>query len=70
MFSDAPKELVKELNRLLFKSLWNGTDKVTRVSAINRYGEGGLKTINLNCMHNKEIRVTYHLSEGTGWDEH
>jgi len=34
-----PKELVKELNQLLFKFLWNGTDKVTRVSAINKYGK-------------------------------
>ena len=25
-----PKELVKELNQLLFKFLWNGTNKVTR----------------------------------------
>ncbi|KAL9954593.1 hypothetical protein ACROYT_G042155 [Oculina patagonica] len=38
-----PKELVKELNQLLFKFLWNGADKVTRVSAINKYEEGGLK---------------------------
>ena len=45
-----PKELVKELNQLLFKFLWNGTDKVTRVSAINKYEEGGLKMTDLNCM--------------------
>ena len=34
-----PKELVKELNQLLFKFLWNGTGKVTRVSATNEYEE-------------------------------
>ena len=45
-----PKELVKELNQLLFKFLWNGTDKVTRVSAINKYEEGGLKMTDLNYM--------------------
>ena len=32
-----PKEVVSELNRLLFKFLWNGVDKVTRVSVINDY---------------------------------
>ena len=45
-----PNELVKQLNQLLFKFLWNGTDKVTRVSVINEYEEGGLKMINLDCM--------------------
>ena len=30
-----PKEVIKELNQLLFKFLWNGVDKVTRLSAIN-----------------------------------
>ena len=28
-------EFVKELNRLIHKFLWNGTDKVTRLSTIN-----------------------------------
>ena len=46
-----PKELVKQLNQLLFKFLWNSTDKVTRVSVINEYEESGLlKMINLDCM--------------------
>ena len=45
-----PKELVKELNRLLFKFLWNSTDKVKRASVINEYEEGGLKMIDLECM--------------------
>ena len=27
----APKEIVQELNRILFKFLWKGTDKVTTV---------------------------------------
>ena len=37
-------------NQLLFKLLSNSTDKVTRVSAINKYEEGGLKMTDLNCM--------------------
>ena len=45
-----PKEVVGELNRLLFKFLWNGVDNVTRVSAINDYERGGLKMIDVDCM--------------------
>ena len=53
-----PKELVKEFNQLLLKLLWNGTDKVTRVSAINKYEEGGLKMTDLNCMI-KSLRLAW-----------
>ena len=45
-----PKEIIKELNQLLFKFLWKGTDKVTRLSAINEYENGGLKMIDLESM--------------------
>ena len=45
-----PKELVKDLNRLLFKFLWKGTDKVTRVSTINDFEHGGLKMIDIDSM--------------------
>ena len=45
-----PKEVVKQLNQMIFKFLWNGTDKVTRVSKINEYWEGGLKIIDLESM--------------------
>ena len=36
-----PKEVIKQLNQLLFKFLWKGVDKVTRLSAINEYENGG-----------------------------
>ena len=45
-----PKELVKDLNRLLFKFLWKGTDKVTRVSTINDFEHVGLKMIDIDSM--------------------
>ena len=48
--SPTPKEVVKELNQLLFKFLWKSTDKVTRASGINFYEEGGLKMIDMDCM--------------------
>ena len=43
----APKEIVQELNRILFQFLWKGTDKVTRLSTISEYENGGLKMIDL-----------------------
>ena len=46
----APKGIVQELNRMLFKFLWKGTDKVTRLSTINDYENGGLKMIDLESM--------------------
>ena len=49
---------MKQLNQLLFKFLWNGTDKVTRVSTINDYGEGGLKMIDLESMV-KALRLAW-----------
>ena len=48
----------KNLNQLLFKFLWNGTDKVTRVSVINEYEKGGLKMIDLDCLV-KSIRLAW-----------
>ena len=45
-----PKELVKELNRLLFQFLWKGRDKVTRVWAINDFEHGGLRMIDMDSM--------------------
>ena len=53
-----PKEVVKELNQLLFKFLWKGTDKVTRASVINVYEEGGLKMIDMDCMI-KSLRLAW-----------
>ena len=54
----APKEIVQELNRILFKFLWKGTDKVTRLSTINEYENGGLKMIDLESMV-KSLRLAW-----------
>ena len=45
-----PRGVIQELNRLIFKFLWKGVDKVTRLSAINDYEKGGLKMIDLETM--------------------
>ena len=52
------KETIAELYRLLFKFLWNGTDKVTILSTINEYDRGGLKMIDLDCMI-KSLRLAW-----------
>ena len=49
---------IKELNRMLFKFLWKGPDKVTRLSAINEYDNGGLKMIDLESMI-KSLRLAW-----------
>ena len=53
-----PEVVVTELNRILYKFLWNGTDKVTRLSTINDYEKGGLKMIDLECMI-KSLRLAW-----------
>jgi len=64
-----PNDVVVELNRLLYKFLWNGTDKVTRLSTINEFEKGGLRMIDLECMI-KSLRLawlkrTFSENEGT-----
>ena len=53
-----PKEVIKKLNQLLFKFLWKGIDKVTRLSAINEYENGGLRMICFETMV-KSLRLTW-----------
>ena len=61
-------EFVKELNRLVYKFLWNGPDKTIRLSTINDYAKGGLRMIDLDCMI-KSLRLAwlqriYNVTEG------
>ena len=53
-----PKDAIKELNQLLFKFLWKGVDKTTRLSVINEYEKGGLKMIDLETMITS-LRLTW-----------
>ena len=61
-----PKELLKELNKILFKFLWKGVDKVTRVSVVKEYEEGGPRMVDLECMV-KSLRLAWltHIFSGT-----
>ena len=53
-----PNNVIVELNRLLYKFLWNGTDKVTRLSTINEFEKGGLRMVDLECMI-KSLRLAW-----------
>ena len=53
-----PKEIIKVLNQLLYKFLWKGVDKVTRLSTINEYEKGSLKMVDLESMI-KSLRLAW-----------
>ena len=53
-----PMGVIQELNRLIFKFLWKGVDKVTRLSTINDYEKSGLKMIDLETMV-KSLRLAW-----------
>ena len=61
-----PEVVVTELNGIIYKFLWKGTDKVTRLSAINDYEKGGLKMIDLECMI-KSLRLAILSSNWGTW---
>ena len=52
------KDAITELNQLLFKFLWKGVDKTTRLSVINEYEKGGLKMIDLEITI-KSLRLAW-----------
>jgi len=54
----APNEIVQELNRILFKFLWKGMDKVRRLSTINGYENSGLEMIDLESTV-KSLRLAW-----------
>jgi len=39
---ETPPEVVKQMEKMVFKFLWKGPDKVTRLSVINSLDKGGL----------------------------
>jgi hypothetical protein len=49
---------IKELNTILVKFLWNGKDKVTRLSVINNYEQGGFKMTDVDSMI-KSLRLAW-----------
>ena len=53
-----PPEVIKEFNSLVFRFLWNGNDKVTRLSTYAPYDQGGLKMLDYDNMV-KALRLSW-----------
>jgi len=39
---ETPPKVIKQMEKMVFKFLWKGPDKVTRLSVINTLDKGGL----------------------------
>ena len=53
-----PCEVIKEFNSLIFRFLWNGNDKVIRLSTYAPYDQGGLKMLDYDNMV-KALRLSW-----------
>ena len=53
-----PYEVIKEFNSLIFRFLWNGNDKVIRLSTYAPYDQGGLKMLDYDNMV-KALRLSW-----------
>ena len=61
MLSPLPTNVkaIKEVNKLFFSFLWNGSgDKITRDIIINDYSNGGLKMIDIQSF-SKSLKATW-----------
>ena len=45
-----PSKIIKQVNSMIFSFLWNGKDKVTRLSSINSYEDGGIKMTDIESL--------------------
>ena len=73
-----PVEIIKEFQTLIFNFLWNGKDKVIRLSTYAPYEFGGLKMIDYDSMvkalrsswlkriSDKNCNGLFHIFRGTG----
>ena len=72
VFSVLPtsQEFIKQLNTIIFNFLWNGSDKITRLAAINDIKFGGLRLIDIETSI-KSLRLAWlgriFLSGRTPW---
>ena len=56
-----PQTIIKEVIQLIFDFLWKGKDKVTRLSTINAYEEGGLKMMDLDSMIKALVKESFQV---------
>ena len=64
---ETPPEIIKQMERMIYKFLWKGPDKVTRLSVINTLEYGGLNLTDLE-LHIKALRLSWipHLLDEKG----
>ena len=55
---ETPQEIIKQMERMLYKFLWKGPDKVTRLSVINSLKNGGLNLTDLQTQI-KALRLSW-----------
>ena len=55
---ETPQEIIKQMERMLYKFLWKGPDKVTRLSVINSLKNGGLNLTDLETQI-KALRLSW-----------
>ena len=53
-----PSKIIKQVNSVIFSFLWNGKDKVTRLSSINSYEDGGIKMTDIESLV-KSVRLAW-----------
>ena len=54
---ETPTDVIKKMERMIFKCLWKGPDKVTRLSVMNSVENGGLSLTDLETQI-KSIRLS------------
>ena len=53
-----PSKILKQVNSIIFSFLWNGKDKVTRLSSISSYEDGGIKMTDIESLV-KAVQVAW-----------
>ena len=54
---ETPPEIIKQMEKMIYKFLWKGPNKVTRLSVINTLENGGLNLTDLQ-LHIKALRLS------------
>ena len=65
-----PEEVIKEANRIIFKFLWKGQDRVAREAMLNNFENGGLNVLDFETMV-KSLSLAWlrrlYIDEDAGW---
>jgi len=56
--TETPPEVIKQMEKMVFKFLWKGPDKVTRLSVINTLDKGGLNLTDFES-YIKALRLSW-----------